>query len=46
LYMLDGLGIQTGVDLQRVVSAGDFISQQLGRDNQSKVATAMLSSRS
>jgi len=44
LYMLDGLGIQTGVDLQRVVSAGDFIS--LGRDNQSKVATAMLSSRS
>ncbi len=41
LYLLNGLGIQTGVDLEKVASAGDFISKALGRDNQSKVAKAL-----
>ncbi len=41
LYLLNGLGIQTGVDLEKVASAGDFISKALGRDNQSKVARAL-----
>lgn len=41
LYLLNGLGIQTGVDLKKVASAGNFISKALGRDNQSKVARAL-----
>jgi len=41
LYLLNGLGVQTGVDLEKVASAGNFISKALGRDNQSKVAKAL-----
>ncbi|QJE00066.1 hydroxymethylglutaryl-CoA lyase [Massilia forsythiae] len=42
LYLLDGLGIQTGVDLQQVVDAGAFISAQLGRKGASRVGNALL----
>ncbi len=42
LYMLDGLGIETGVDLQGLVEAGNFISQALNRTTGSKVARRML----
>jgi hydroxymethylglutaryl-CoA lyase len=42
LYMLDGMGIETGVDLEAMISVGDYISKQLGRENQSKVAKAYL----
>ncbi|MCK7596598.1 hydroxymethylglutaryl-CoA lyase [Microbulbifer sp. CAU 1566] len=41
LYMLDGLGIHTGVDLARLAKAGNFISRALGRESGSKVARAM-----
>ncbi|WP_237059324.1 hydroxymethylglutaryl-CoA lyase [Microbulbifer sediminum] len=41
LYMLDGLGIETGVDLKRLVAAGDFISAELGRESNSRVARAL-----
>jgi hydroxymethylglutaryl-CoA lyase len=41
LYMLHGLGIETGIDLQRVVETGHFISSLLGRANQSKVGCAL-----
>jgi len=41
LYMLDGLGIQTGVSLPALVAAGGFISQALGRPSHSRVATAL-----
>lgn len=41
LYMLNGLGIHTGVDLGRVVEAAWFISDVLGRPPKSKVALAM-----
>lgn len=41
LYMLHGLGISTGVDLHKVIEAGDFISNVLGRPTNSKVARAM-----
>jgi len=41
LYMLNGLGIKSGVDLDKVVAAGNFISKRLGRKNQSKVAKAL-----
>jgi len=41
LYMLDGLGIETGVELKSLVAAGNYISDQLGRPSGSKVARAM-----
>lgn len=40
LYMLNGLGIETGVDLDALVSAGQFICDRLGRQSGSKVARA------
>lgn len=43
LYMLNGLGLQTNVDLTKVISTGEFICQQLGRQNSSKVAVALKS---
>jgi isopropylmalate/homocitrate/citramalate synthase len=42
LYMLDGLGIETGIDLDQVAAAGRFICAALGREPQSKVARALL----
>lgn len=40
LYMLQGLGIHTGLDLQRLIAAGNRISQVLGRETGSRVARA------
>ncbi|MEM7226290.1 MAG: hydroxymethylglutaryl-CoA lyase [Pseudomonadota bacterium] len=45
LYMLDGLGVETGVDLARLVEAGAFIGQALGRPTHSKVSRAMAGAR-
>ena len=42
LYMLRGLGIDTGVDLDKLLDAGAYITAILGRKNQSKAATALL----
>lgn len=42
LYLMHGLGIQTDVDIFKIVSAGDQICKIIGRKNQSKVANAML----
>ncbi|GLE00793.1 hypothetical protein PINS_up009581 [Pythium insidiosum] len=41
LYMLQGLGIQTGVDMRKLIEAGDFICSVLGRQSNSKVALAL-----
>lgn len=41
LYMLHGLGIQTGVDLAKVIDVGEFVSRVLDRPTSSKVARAM-----
>ena len=41
LYLLHGLGIETGVDLDLVYEAGRFICAQLGREPSSKVARAL-----
>ena len=40
LYMLHGLGVETGVDLDALVDTGRFISEALGRRSASKVALA------
>jgi hydroxymethylglutaryl-CoA lyase len=46
VYLLHGLGIDTGLDLDKLVDAGAFISQHLGRKSNSRVANAMLAKRS
>jgi hydroxymethylglutaryl-CoA lyase len=40
LYMLHGMGIETGVDLDKLIEAGCFINAKLGRETQSRVARA------
>lgn len=40
VYMLNGLGIESGVDLNALIAAGNFICQRLNRANGSKVALA------
>ena len=40
--MLQGLNIETGIDLNTLIRAGDYISQAIGRENMSKVAKANL----
>jgi hydroxymethylglutaryl-CoA lyase len=45
LYMLDGMGIETGVDLDRLIAAGEFICGVLGRPTLSRAARAIASKR-
>ncbi len=46
VYLLHGLNIETGIDVNKLLEAGQYISQQLGRENQSKSARALLARRS
>src|SRR5581483_990496 len=41
VYLLNGLGIQTGVDLGALCAAGRYIDQHLGRETASRVARAL-----
>ncbi|KAJ0818904.1 putative hydroxymethylglutaryl-CoA lyase [Helianthus annuus] len=41
VYMLNGLGVKTNVDLKKLMLAGDFIRKHLGRPTESKAATAL-----
>ncbi|WP_342655567.1 hydroxymethylglutaryl-CoA lyase [Pseudomonas sp. F3-2] len=43
LYMLNGLGIATSIDLDKLIAAGQRISEAVGRSNGSRVAKARLS---
>jgi len=45
LYMLHGLGIATGIDLDAVVDAGQFIAGQLGRKSASRAGNAIAAKR-
>ena len=45
VYMLHGMGIATGIDLDKLVDAGAFISDFLGRKPNSNVAKAILNKR-
>ncbi len=40
VYLLNGLGVKSGVDLEALIQVGNTISRKLDRPNQSKVATA------
>jgi len=42
VYMLQGMGIDTGVDMDKLLEAGRFISDILGREPVSRAATALL----
>ena len=41
VYMLHGLGISTGIDLDRLVDTGRWLAALLGRDSGSKVTRAL-----
>jgi hydroxymethylglutaryl-CoA lyase len=45
LYLLHGLGIRTGIDLDQVVDAGQFISAHLGRPAASRAGNALAAKR-
>jgi len=40
VFMLNGMGIETGVELEKLIEAGRFISNIFGRSPQSKVSSA------
>ena len=45
VFMLHGMGIETGIDLDKLVDAGAYISDFLGRKPNSRVAVAVLNKR-
>jgi len=45
VYLLHGLGIETGIDLDLLVDAGKYVSDFLNRKPNSRVATALLNKR-
>ncbi len=45
LFLMQGLGIQTGIDLNAVVDAGQFISAHLGRKAVSRAGNALAAKR-
>eukprot|EP00798_Chlamydomonas_sp_ICE-L_P030571 gene30571-35586_t len=45
VYMLNGMGIQHGIDMEKLLDASDMITKALGRPPGSRAATALLSLR-
>ncbi len=45
VYMLHGMGIETGIDLDKLIDAGKYISDALGRKPHSRAANALLTKR-
>ena len=41
LYMLNGLGVETGIDMDKLIAAGDFICKAIGKQTNSRVAKAL-----
>jgi len=41
VYLLHGLGMTTGVDLDKLAATGQWVSEQLGRPNGSRVGQAL-----
>jgi hydroxymethylglutaryl-CoA lyase len=46
VYMLHGLGLATGIDLESLAITGDWISKQLMRPNNSKAGSALINQSS
>ena len=45
IFLLNGLGIETGVDLDQLVEIGDFISQAIGKPSASRAGRALLAKK-
>ena len=45
VYLLHGLGIHTGINLEALIAAGQFIRERLGQSHGSRVARALLATR-
>ena len=46
VYMLHSLGIDTGIDLDKLIDVSDWVTKQLGKTkNESKVSTAVINKR-
>lgn len=45
IYLLNGLGIEHGIDLDKLINAGNAISDRLNRPNNSRVANAITAKR-
>ncbi|MGS0759523.1 hydroxymethylglutaryl-CoA lyase, partial [Roseateles sp. GG27B] len=45
VFLLNGLGIETGIDIDKLVDAGLYISDALGRQPVSRVGRALLAKR-
>jgi hydroxymethylglutaryl-CoA lyase len=45
IFLLNGLGIETGVDLDQLVEIGDFISRAIGKPGASRVGRALLAKK-
>ena len=45
VFLLHGMGIETGIDLDKLIDAGVYISNFLGRKPNSRAATALLNKR-
>lgn len=45
IYLLHGMGLKTGVDLDKLIEAGQYICQHLVKPNRSKVAVALLAKK-
>jgi hydroxymethylglutaryl-CoA lyase len=45
LYLLDGLGVETGVDIDKLMAAGEYICGVLGRPTHSRAARALAAKR-
>ncbi|MFK3780441.1 hydroxymethylglutaryl-CoA lyase [Agrobacterium sp. NPDC089420] len=45
VYLLQGLGIETGIDLMAVAKTGDWISRHLGRPNAARAGKALLAAK-
>jgi len=43
VYLLNGLGIETGIDLDKLAETGTWITEAIGRPNRSKVGVALAS---
>lgn len=44
VYLLHGLGIKTGINLQLLAETGDWITRSINRPNRSKVGVALMAS--
>jgi hydroxymethylglutaryl-CoA lyase len=45
VFLLHGMGVDTGIDLDKLIDAGKYISDFLGRKPNSRAATALLAKR-